>query len=393
MDDLRDLLGAFSEAQSGQSAGADAYLVGGFLAAYWNTPLLRRELSDSLLYYPTLVVLDPLAEFFDDHRRLPPTRPLRVRRSDGQNNTINQGPQLWSTPGTYGELRKDRSAASAVLARIVRELYELETPIRAGAVVLRSQWPVLGLRSHPIDASVRADVKSQKMQDFVRGAVASGGLFTVWDNMASQGPLVTAPGIVAADAPWEFQHIFYYLAKSLALADAVGAQYVPSTDNDLDLLRAKSGQVAHGRHPAEFLSEVARIAVPNVAVPIKEAAAVRSSSVEFDEWRRMLSTMQRLGGSLSPADLRQFVEDEMVPLVRKVEREVQARSLSRSGGGGAAEFVFDVAKGGVPTALVGASVGAAVLAGGATGVLGWIQRHYGPTSSSSPVLATLIKRG
>src|SRR4051794_4382261 len=56
---------------------AETYYPGGFLAGHWQFADIHEHLHLSLLYYPRLLVHDPLADFFfDDFDRHPKLRSL-----------------------------------------------------------------------------------------------------------------------------------------------------------------------------------------------------------------------------------------------------------------------------------------------------------------------------
>ncbi|MRG58784.1 hypothetical protein GE115_02690 [Agromyces sp. CFH 90414] len=394
LEELRDLLSQLWEAQYDQPAGEDAYLVGGWLGAFWSAGSLRAELSDSLLYYPRLLVLDPLADFFAEASLLPPSRGIRYRRRDGQYNTVMTGASEWSQWSSFARLRETPELAASQFAAIVSNLFEVEHLIRSGVVVVRSQWPTLRQRAHQLATSVRHDIRSSEMQAFARSVSASGAPLQVWDNLRGGAVEMQLP-VHRADEPWQSEPAFYYLSKTLAIADESSAQYVPATEQDLDLLRLKVRTALPSMHPAKFLREVSRVIVPSVDVPIERAIEIRESSENFDDWRRSLRKLRRAVSADTEDDLTEQVQDELRPRVRAVERELKGGSASVREDGAA--IVID----GMIGLGVGLAVGAAaqdtfagIAAGSLSGAVQWIRRAYTreKPGGADAVLATLIKR-
>jgi hypothetical protein len=396
LDELSGLLSELSEAQCEDEIPGGAYLVGGWLGGYWSEPFLRGDLGKSLLYYSNLLVLDPLADYFDDRSRLPQTRPIRVRRQDGQFNTVTAGPDLWSRNGSFVSLRDTPEEAAGRFAAIVGNLYSLDPLIRSGVVVLRSQWPILSRRADALATSLRHDIHSQKMQTLAREPSTGEDSFAVWDNLRGASLSFDGPGVgvLPSDEPWRTQHVFYYLAKTLAIADAAGAQYVPSTERDLELLRTKASSATRSStHPAAFLSEVARVIVPSFEVPIQQAVAMRESSESFEDWRSKLELIRRAGAADDTEQLRQRVQDELRPAVRAVETELHRSSTLSALDKTTANVIFT---GGIAAGAAVASGGNATVAVGAaaaTGIVSWLRHAYGQQSpgGAEAVLVALVR--
>jgi hypothetical protein len=226
LDDLSELLDQFWRSQAGEPIDGGASLIGGWLSAYGSEPSLREDLSDSLLYYPRLLLLDPLADFFNDRSALPSPRGIRYRRADGAYNTVQTGATIWSRMGSFETLRVDPAAAAMRFASIVSNLYALEGPIRDQVIMLRSQWPVLAERRSQLETAVRHDVDSSDLQDFILSIPPEEIGLTSWDNL--QGLAITLDGpIRSSDAKWRNEPFFYYVDKMIAVADAFGAKFVP----------------------------------------------------------------------------------------------------------------------------------------------------------------------
>lgn len=391
LEHLADVLGEFWLAQADETIPDGASLVGGWRSAYGSEPSFREDLSDSLLYYPRLLLLDPLANFFSNRSALPAPRGIRYRRRDGVDNVVHAGAQIWSRDGSYESLREDPVSAAARFAGIVLNLYALEGLIRDGVVVLRSQWPILARRRVQLETAVRHDVASKELQDFIASIPPDTIGPTSWDNLQGLSMSLSDP-IRPADEKWQAEPFFYYIDKMLAIADAFDAQYVPSSEVDLALLRKKVTVGAHRMHPGAMLREVSRIAVPSIEVSVRQAAAIRKSSSDFEDWRSALRNIQRGASADSPDELRQRVEDELRPRVNKVRRDLESSSLKdlvRTEGMG---VIIDGAVGFAVSAVTHEPLwGAAATV--SSGVLQWIHKAYTrarPTGADA-VLTTLLR--
>lgn len=394
LSELDDLVGVLSEfwlAQADEPVTGGASLIGGWTSAYGSEPSFRADLSDALLYYPSLLLLDPLANFFDDRSALPAARGIRYRRRDGIDNVVHAGPELWSRADAYESLRQDPKSAAARFARIVDNLYALEEPIREGVVVLRSQWPVLARRRVQLESAVRHDVGSKDLQDFIASIPPDEVGPMAWDNLQGSAVSLSDP-IRPSDEKWRAEPFFYYIDKMLAVADAFNAQYVPFSEVDLALLRKKVTIGMHSMHPQAVLREVSRVTVPSIEVSVRQAAAIRKSSDDFEDWRSSLRNIQRGASADSPEELRQRVEDELRPRVNQVRRDLEKSSLKDLVQSEGTDLAID--------AVVGLSVaygaheplwGAAASVG--TGVLQWIRKAYTRPrpAGADAVLATLIR--
>lgn len=391
LDQLGGALGEFWRTQAEELVPDGASLIGGWRSAYGSEPVFREDLSDSLLYYSKLLLLDPLADFFDDRSSLPDPRGIRYRRRDGVYNIVRTGAAIWSRAGSYESLRDEPGAAANRFASIVHNLYALEEPIREGVTVLRSQWPILERRRTQLETAVRHDIGSRDLQDFISSIPTDEIGLTAWDNIQGLSLLINDP-VRASDDRWRAEPFFYYLNKMLAIADAFEAQYVPASEVDLAFLRKKVAAGVHHEHPSAVLREVSRVVVPSLEVPIRQAVAVRRSSEDFEDWRSALRSIQRDASADSPAELRERVEDELRPRVNKVRNDLEnssLRDLVRTDG---TDLVIDAALGlSVGIATQEPLWGAAASVG--SGVLQWIRKAYTrpKPSGADAVLTTLLR--
>lgn len=395
LDNIGGLLTKFWDAQrdaeDSHDRGDRASFIGGWMSSFWSEQVLRQDLSDALLYYPKLVTLDPLADFFSHGEGLPKPWSVRYIRTDRQVNTTSSGPTMWRRQGCFDTLRSEPATAAAHFARIVRNLYSLEKPIRAGIITVRSQWPTIKAAEHALETAVRHNTRSLEVQEFLRSAKTND--LHVWDNLAG-GQLTTNLPVVRQDAPWQYAPPLYYLAKTLAVASAADAQYVPLNETSLGLLRTVYNQSVRA-HPSAMLREVARLAVPTAEIPLNEAVALRASSEDFEDWRLALQGLHRDTLGADPHALKERVEEALVPRIHEVERGLRRSSIGESFRRAGSDFVVDGAIG-VATSIAASQtgnigIGLASAAGG--GLLRWLFRQYAPqpTSGAQAILATLIR--
>jgi hypothetical protein len=371
----------------------DTYYHGGWVGAHWQYQIMAGDLNLALLYYPRILVHDPLAEFFfDEHDRLPPLRPLHETSS---RMIISGGPQVWSQHSSARMTKDDYMGERESLAGIVQYMSDLGPLLRAGILVCRTQYPTLIERHEAIMSSVRHDVRSPLMQRAVTEANAIDPV-PVWDSLRGM-QLTPSTGYRKIDQPWATQYEFYFLAKTLAIADQAGAVYAPLAGGDLHLLRQKARAAKLSSppgHPRGVLEEVARLLVPDLQLRARDAVAIRSSEDAFDDWRRQISSLARDASSDSADEMRQRVEDALIPAIRRVEKAsygtAALRSSLRDTGAYVAMSALPAAGAASLTGGVPAVTAAAAAAGG---VLKWLYEAYKPmkVDSRDAVLASLIR--
>lgn len=213
---------------------------GGFLAHWWSHPTFRKELSLSLLYQPRVLVHDTLADYFGLRRLddLPELHPVRGYFASGDLVISNGGPRLWAANLTYAGEKESLDRVRETIDSNIQNIITLKPLLQSGAVVARPQWPVIIGNMQALLSSSRHDVQSDVMVEFARRSASVSLGLTQWDNL--RGARVTPNGgIHPSDERWSWQPEFFYLAKSLAFADAAGGIYVPGNDSDLGLLKAK----------------------------------------------------------------------------------------------------------------------------------------------------------
>jgi hypothetical protein len=371
------------------------YYPGGFLAGHWQNSFAAEHLNLALLYYPYLLVHDPLADFFfADFDRIHPTRALRSIDSPA---TVQGGPTVWGLHNTYARLRDEPDQARLRLAALITSIVSLAPLIREGILILRPQWPTILERQEKMFVSVGADVRSARLQRIVDQARAEGTHLPTWDFLWG-GNVHTGTGVALQDIPWINQHEFYYLAKSLAVSDQAGATFVPSTEVELALLQAKADQVSlklsKAMQPIELLREVTRVLIPDLALSTESAIAVRTSEQNFDDWRRMIRTLARSAAGHTDAEIQGLVEDQLLPIRRRLEQATRRSAvLTRALKEQSATTVITASTGGGAALVSGAHPVVSVTAALGSGALHWIWKAYRPPTfgGSDAVIAALLR--
>lgn len=394
IEELGDHVRRFSAVAAGEPAPEATTYPGGWLAGNWHQQLFRGDLNLALLYYPRLLVHDPLAEFFfQEWDAVPEGRTLTGRNG----MQISGGPSMWARPNSYIDLGDDLDAIRRQLAGIVGYITDLRPLLKAEAVIMRAQWPTILHRAQELRTSVRNDVRSTPMNDAVIGAAAEGDPLPTWDTIRGMG-VVPVGGLVPRDEPWQRQYEFFYLAKTLAIADAARATYAPATEGELTLLRAKARQLGSltlgSRQPVDLLSEVARVLVPDLQLTAKTAVAMRQSEDAFEDWRTELRRLAREGRDDSPAELRERVQDQLQPVVRRVEKAISRSSIAgKALKEQSASTIITTAVGAAAAVATTGKPAVAAVSGIASGVLHWIWKAYRPPAlgGSDNVVASLIR--
>ncbi|RJT97036.1 hypothetical protein D6T65_15110 [Arthrobacter frigidicola] len=400
IEEIGALLTESARASIGDAVPAGTYYPGGWLAGNWNHREFGPELTASLLYYPRLLLHDPLAAFFfNDFDSLPATRELRMEgnRPGSQSGSMQSGPQLFARHGGYSRGLNNEDHSREWFKQIVLNVTRLAPLIDKQILILRDQWPVVISRKESLESSVRHDVRATQMLE----AASAGGSMDPptarWDNIRGLNVMPVGMHIRAADKPFVHQDEFLYLAKSLAIADDAQATYAPPTDADFSLLRAKlalavTKQSRVERHPSEVLTEVSRLLIPDLELDLNTTVKVRKDEDSFDDWRRSLSALARDAKDDDPATLAARVEDALIPRIHDINKATSKSSTLRQhmivdGSSIAVSATLGAVFAGPPGAAAGAAIGAA------PGVIGWLMKAYQPSTLSGrdTVLARIVR--
>lgn len=119
--------------------------------------------------------------------------------------------------------------------------------------------------------------------------------------------------------------------------------------------------------------------VPDLQLTAKTAVAIRQSEDAFEDWRAELRRLAREGRDDSPAELRERVQDQLQPVVRRVEKAISRSSIaSRALKEQSASTMITTAVGAASAAATTGMPVVAAVSGIASGVLQWIWKAYRP---------------
>ena len=374
---------------------------GGWIAGNLEAAEPRRYLFSSLLYYPEVVIHEPLADWFFPYRE-----------------------QLWSPPGVWADRRSmlidgsepamlansgyfrfasEPDRTRSYLASVLPALAELAPLIRSGAVAPVPQWWIVHRHQRSIETAIRYDVRDPEFSkavsepidlplprgDQVRGMAItpSGG----WSPGHAQRALTQDPS--------------YFLNKTLLIQQQSGALYVPPYASDAALLDVRLRRVGE-----ELASEGVDFSVaPSLVsaqlpfiegVDVQTLLKIRTDEAHFEDWRRTLRTVVRQI-RLLPADGDEFrreakevLEDALLPQVAAIQRRTKASSVLR---GSATDRVADLAVSaasmGLMTATGAPFTVTAAVSLGVSAVGRWaISPLLSSRADRHSVLATLVRR-
>lgn len=392
------------------ASDSDAYnpvYPGGFLSSWWSSKTMTRELRSTLLYHPQIIVNDRIADFFGLQRinDLPELRPRKIRLPDGHKATGERGPRLWAGSTTYAGRKDDLNFIREWLDGELQDLAIMAPLLRSGAVITRSQWPIILENNQSMLSSSRHDVSSANMVGVAQRLTDQDSVgITAWDNI--RGARVRGSWERGPEDKWSWQPEFYYLAKCLAYAYATGSTYIPGNTPDLLLLRNKIKEVAaklpvqitdtmSGDGATTLLSEVGKLVLPDVDVDMKTLVKIREDNDSFEDWRRFLRGLERDSRGLTHNEIKEMIAGETSSLILQTKNYKANSGLKDKFVGGAVEVGINVGPALGLAATTGGPLGAALLPPLLTGVMSWVWAGVRPRNFPPDryrVVATLTAR-
>jgi hypothetical protein len=404
LDDLADGVNAFYDAwRTPELEEGDLRIYsGGWIAGNPESDEARQYLYTSLLYAPSVVIHDPIAEwFYPDGDRL--ESPAPIRGVQGGIEVQGAEPHLLRATGYY-VLRDDPDRSRTFLAGAIGGLTALGSLIRQGIVVPIPAWQIVREQQKAILASVRHDVRDDALARLIDEANESPPRT---DRI--RGAEISPPGGVVTDDTQRavVQNPSYYLNKTLALSEATSSKYIPPAAIDATLLEHKLKRVGDELRRRDIDLHVVA-ALGSLDLPFMRSlepaviASIRRDESAFEDWRATLRmTVRAIESNPSEGDrfareARDVLNDVLVPSMREVERAV---SHSRSMKAAAREQVIELGIGAV--AVTGAAgafdapIAPAALAGlGISAAARWLYSSlFGPRPAGfHGILASLIRR-
>jgi hypothetical protein len=405
LEGLAEVVNAFYDAWDVPVLESDDLRVysGGWIAGNPQSEDARQYLYTTLLYAPSVVIHDPIAEWFDpDRERLESPPPIRA--ATGGIEVQGAETQLRRADG-YFVFRGEPERSRVYLTQAVRIIAELAPLIRCGIVIPIPQWRLVQRRQGSMLSAVRHDVRDEVLAALIATAVDDPPPRT--DQI--RGLDVTpSGGVLPSDVIRAVvQNPSYFLAKTLALADATSSRYLPPAAIDAALLDHRLGKLGEElRRKSIDLQVVAGLAAAELpflgSLDASTIVSIRQSGdVAFADWRAELrNTARTIEASPSDGDVfvtesREVIADALIPRAREVERAVsRSRVMKDAAKDQVANLSVGAAAATGGAAIAGAPLVPAALAGlGISAVGRWAYASlFGPKPQGSrAILASLVK--
>jgi hypothetical protein len=404
LDELAEAVNSFYESWRTPALGTDEvrFYSGGWIAGNLELESARQYLYTSLLYAPSVIVHDPIAEWFYPERdslRSPP----RIRAARGGMQVQGAEPELLRSDG-YRVFRDQPERSRAFLTRTLSLLEPLAPLIRQGIAVPIPQWQLVRQREEVILSAVRHDVRDEAIGQLI---IAAAEVPPRSDHI--RGAEVTPRGGIAPSDSLRavIQNPAYFLNKTLAIAQATASRYVPPAAIDAALLahriRGLAGELRQREIDLQVVAAMVAADLPFLgSLDPAKIAAIRRDEAAFEDWRAGLRmTVRAIESHLSQGDAfeseaREVINDALRPRIREVERAVsRSRLMKVAAKDQAIALGIGVAAVTGAAIAIGAPVAPAALAGlGISAVGRWVYSSlFGHTPSGTHgILATLIRK-
>jgi hypothetical protein len=374
---------------------------GGWVAANYTAPEAKSLLATTLLYFHTILIHDPVGEWFDRRRAIlksPP--PVRYR-----NRAKVQGAQahLMRFDG-YHYTRDEPERTREQLRWMLPMLSDFAPLIRAGIAIPFNQLGILVDRQTGLLTAVRHDVTDDELMRRIREPIDlppvtadfSRGLHL--DLRGAGGPV---PGDESKSV---VQNPSYYLNKTLAIADAASARYIPPSATDFALYARRLQRTSQELSRRANLDLSVAAGLSRTELPLLEELDLRTlvelrrTEEAFEAWRTQLRTAVRQ--IESGPETEQFKEEakevleDCLSAVAADVRRAQSRShlLRASKREMTINLTTGVAVAG-GAALLGAGAPAAVAAAGISAIARWtVGALFPPKPSGARAVITALMR-
>ncbi len=386
---------------------------GGWVAQPYGHAL--NNLFTSLVYAPSVVVHDPVAEWFDPHRGQfdsLPGIPSRQRNLDGRPSMVLVGgePVQFNATGFHRRQGDRYDVTRQELAKLVPALGDIAPLVRSGVIVLVPELTLVWRHQQQLLAATRFDTRDTKFGELITRLNEAGDP-PPWSNLV-RGALVTPASGVARGRELEnlVQGPAYYFHKTMAVASDLNADYVPLAGSDSALLMYRLHQLgkrldteANHNVTLKLLPALASAELPFLQeLDPRLLLAIREDEGAFEDWRRELRDTVRLIRSLPSdgeefeAEVRDVLDDRLMPRAREVQKAVSlSRSMRAATGESLGTFAVSAAAAGYGSLMIGsteARLGAIVA--GLAAPLQWLWKvAFRPSpSGANAVLAELVQR-
>ena len=220
---------------------------GGWIAG--NLGPSRDYLLTSLIYAPSVVIHDPVAEWFDPHRgrfTTLPGIPSLNRNASGEPAMTVSGDEptrFMNADGFHGRTEDRYNRTRVALGSSLAVLADLHPLIRAGIVVPVPELTLLHKHQDEILSAVRFDVRDEHLATLIRTLTDQGDP-PARGNLL-RGMEATPTGGMPADYEIRavVQNPAYYFHKTAMLAASLDAHYVPPAGADAALMEFRLRQL------------------------------------------------------------------------------------------------------------------------------------------------------
>lgn len=396
IDDLLDHVDDYYNSWGSPPLAGLRFYSGTGVASAWLNPELRDYLYSSLLYYPSVVVHDPIARYAD--RRLSgllyPPPPVMKSGWEVSASEVMQMALSANEPRNHDEIRN-------LLAVFLPVCAELAPLFRSGIVVPVAPWKITRQRQQPILTAVRHDIRDPCFVESARHPIDERP--AVSDHFRRSPIELKLGQWKGGDTKAVAQDPSYFLNRTLAIADALSARYVPATLTDQALLEAKLQQL-----PSRNLDMMVNSALASAKLPFfrnLDAAVllrIRSNEESFEDWRSDLRhTIRTIESNVGDGrqfvlEARQVLSDVLIPRANELKRQTLLSTKMR---GVTATEIAELSIGcvvalGVAHTTDTPDLPAMIASLGAASALKWLYKTVfgeSPTGSRA-VLATLVNR-
>ncbi|HTB49678.1 MAG TPA: hypothetical protein VK701_01750 [Solirubrobacteraceae bacterium] len=352
--------------------------LGGWVARCPDHGAARDLLNSALLYAHEVVVYDPLAAYFQPGRsRLRPLPAVRGIGIDIQASSVH----LEATAG-YERFADELDAHHTNLSAAVRQVAQLAPLIRSGAVLLVPHLRLVLARQDAIHTAVRHMIKDDEYRALLASPIDRPPL--TQDDGTRVSFSVAAPRTRSDQLMQEAGDAAYYLARTLAVAGAAGASYLPPSGTEWALYEQRLRVLGQTLRRETRRDLYVAPALSSSDLPLLHAldpstlVAARAQEEAFEDWRTALRRATQHIRTL-PSDGEEFVSeardvlaDELGPVSKEV---AQATRRSKVLADSAKDSWLRIACGAATTGSVAVAAGSSMLpVAGATagGMLSWL---------------------
>ena len=384
---------------------------GGWVAKPYGDAL--SHLFTSLIYAPSVVVHDPVAEWFDRHRgRFDslPGIPGSQRNLGGRMVVVTGEPIQFNATGFYVREGDRYDATRQELARLVPALADIAPLVRSGVVVLIPELTLVWRHQQQLLAATRFDTRNGAELGDLISRLNEAGDPPPWSNLVRGAQVTPTAGVARGH---ELQNLVqgpaYFFHKTMAIASDLNADYVPLAGSDSALLMYRLRQLGKRLDTQTNLNVALRL-LPGFAsaeLPFLQELdprlllAIREDEEAFSDWRGELRDTVRLIRSL-PSDGEEFeveardvLNDRLMPRAREVQKAVSlSKAMSTATRDSLGTFAVSAAAAGYASLPIGSNEAwhVAIVAGIAA-PLQWLWRvafRPSPTGANA-VLAELVQ--